>query len=206
VLGGQRAKRFGEPDRHDGAGCYQRCEALSGILRRGGGAPQRGVLSVRAPRQRTEAALSAVPTAVYAARYRNAISTAGAFIQRQTRVVQALAAGRGEDLFMANIRYGFDHCRLCGVPITPRRHDALTQWEEAQIKCKMPEKQWREEGFLAAPTKYQVFVSPSDGCCAKCGVEMAHRVAKYHLRGILSIALAVALAVFVSCVALYMRQ
>lgn len=107
---------------------------------------------------------------------------------------------------MASIRYGFDHCRLCGLPIKPRRHDALANWEEAQIKCAMPEKKWRQKGFLAAPTRYQIYIAPSDGCCAKCGQEMAHRVAKYHVRGILSIALSFVIFVFVSVVVIYMRQ
>jgi hypothetical protein len=107
---------------------------------------------------------------------------------------------------MPSIKYGFNHCRVCGVPIKPRRHDALEQWEEAQLKCKIPETEWRRQGFLAAPTRYQIHISPMDGCCAKCGQEVAHKVARYHVRGLLSIGLAVVIGVFVSVIVIYMRQ
>jgi hypothetical protein len=104
------------------------------------------------------------------------------------------------------IRYGYDHCRMCGIPIVIKRASALKQWENAQRKPPVPEKVWRDMGFLAAPTEFQMNTSPADGCCADCGMIMQHRKWHYHTRGVVLVAMCVIIAICISYVVLYMRH
>ncbi len=66
--------------------------------------------------------------------------------------------------------YGFDQCRMCGKKISIDDHITLQDWEMAQRRQLMPEKEWRRRGFLSAPTKWQLD-HPWVGCCPACGVK-----------------------------------
>jgi hypothetical protein len=104
------------------------------------------------------------------------------------------------------VRYGFDHCRMCGKPIVVHRHGTLPQWEQAQRKPLMPEKQWRAMGFLAAPTRLQLREVPADGCCPECGLKISKRAFKYHERGLIAIAITVSICWGIFYVISYMRH
>jgi hypothetical protein len=104
------------------------------------------------------------------------------------------------------MKYGFDHCRICGKPIAAGRADWLEQWEAAQRRPPIPETEWRKMGFLAAPTKFQLKIAPANGCCSDCGLVISHRTSRYHVRGIASILGVVAMTSFIAWVIFYMRQ
>ena len=104
------------------------------------------------------------------------------------------------------MKYGFDHCRVCGKPIAPRGQSKRDLWEAAQRKPPMPEKRWRALGFLAAPTAYQLNVDPADGCCADCGLAVSHRTSRFHVRGIASVVGTVTMGVAIAYIIFYMRQ
>jgi hypothetical protein len=104
------------------------------------------------------------------------------------------------------VRYGFDHCRVCGKPITVARHGSLANWEQAQRKPPMPEKQWRELGFLAAPTPLQMQAVPADGCCSDCGLKVMKRKWRYHERGVIVITATVIICWVIFFIISYMRH
>ncbi len=91
--------------------------------------------------------------------------------------------------------YGVDQCRVCGVPIKPHRPDEITDWLKAQKRPLIPEHEWRRRGFLAAPTREQLFL-PSAGCCQPCGERLLRKrsgLGKRLAVGALSAAAAVAI-------------
>jgi predicted nucleic acid-binding Zn ribbon protein len=104
------------------------------------------------------------------------------------------------------VRYGYDHCRVCGKPITVLRPGSLGKWEQAQRKPLMPEKQWRDMGFLAAPTQMQINSVPADGCCGDCGLKLTKRKWRYHERGALLIVVAVTICWVIFWIISYMRH
>ena len=75
--------------------------------------------------------------------------------------------------------YGVDQCRVCGTRISPRGPEAAEDQEKANRHCLMPEKEWRRRGFLCPPTKFQIYSSPADGCCAKCGMMVLRKHSKF---------------------------
>ena len=107
---------------------------------------------------------------------------------------------------MADIRYGYDHCRICGKSIRRRRPEGLEDWLEAQRKPPIPEAEWRRRGFLAAPTKFQLVQQPADGCCPDCGIKMTHKFARYTTRAVGVTIFGIVVAVIVSVIVLYVRQ
>jgi hypothetical protein len=75
--------------------------------------------------------------------------------------------------------YGVDQCRVCGTRISPKGPEAAEEQEKANRRPIMPEKEWRRKGFLAPPTKAQIYVDPSNGCCAKCGMMVLRKHSKF---------------------------
>jgi hypothetical protein len=60
--------------------------------------------------------------------------------------------------------YGVDECRRCGKPMRSRRDNPKA---DDTRPSRMPEAQWRAEGWLAEPTRAQQQY-PGIGCCADC--------------------------------------
>ena len=73
--------------------------------------------------------------------------------------------------------YGVDQCRVCGVKIPVRSPNDMAEWLEEQRNPKIPEKEWRRRGYLAAPTHTQRRM-PAYGCCPKCGLKEMNRKMK----------------------------
>ena len=92
--------------------------------------------------------------------------------------------------------YGIDQCRICGAPIRPKGPEAAEEQEKANRKCLMPEKEWRRRGFLAPPTRKQIYTDPSNGCCPKCGMMVLKTYSKFGLRTGLTALLFICLALF----------
>ncbi len=92
--------------------------------------------------------------------------------------------------------YGVDQCRVCGARIFPKGPETAELQTEANRKPQMPEKEWRRRGYLCPPTKFQIHVDPSNGCCHKCGMRELRKHSKF---GVItfSIAGAFLLVVFV---------
>jgi hypothetical protein len=65
--------------------------------------------------------------------------------------------------------YGVDQCRCCGILIKPKSPDQMQEYL-ASLKMKKPtmtEPEWRRAGYLAMPTKKQMW-RPDIGCCIVC--------------------------------------
>ena len=112
------------------------------------------------------------------------------------------APGIGPDQAQT-MTYGVDQCRMCGKPIPVLRPTAWREWEDAQRRPVVPEKEWRRLGMLGPPTRLQWRSNMADGCCTPCGVKLLHRRWRYGLRGVLSVAFFVGLAAVVSFIILY---
>jgi len=74
--------------------------------------------------------------------------------------------------------YGVDECRRCGKPMRSRRDNR----EQDDLRpSRIPEAEWRSEGWLAQPTRGQQ-LHPGRGCCAECKALILRRRWKPGLR------------------------
>jgi len=74
--------------------------------------------------------------------------------------------------------YGVDECRRCGTPMRARRDNPKA---DDQRPSRMTEAQWREQGWLAQPTRAQQ-LHPGIGCCSDCAALILRKRWKPGLR------------------------
>ena len=69
--------------------------------------------------------------------------------------------------------YGIDECRRCGKSMRPTGPAAWTRLETAKRRRPtMTPEQWKAEGWLAAPTPWQLS-HKLDGVCFECAPKIA---------------------------------
>jgi hypothetical protein len=97
--------------------------------------------------------------------------------------------------------YGLDECRVCGKPIKIYGPENLARYENDRARPPVwPEAKWREAGFKACPTRWQL-AHPADGCCSDCAIRLQMKQVAPLRKAAGLAACAVAMAAFVYVVA-----
>lgn len=94
---------------------------------------------------------------------------------------------------------------MCGVPISPDRREGIAEYEDAVRRPPMEEPEWRRQGFLAVPTRYQMSHQTS-GCCSDCAKKIIYRNWRPGARGIAWAAGFVAVMWLLSYVYIFARE
>lgn len=102
--------------------------------------------------------------------------------------------------------YGVDQCRVCGKPIIVNSPKSLEEQEQALRNPIVPEKVWRERGYLTPPTVRQWRGDPSLGCCLECGRREMRRKWKWSWRIGMMYAMLGALTVTIVVIVTFMRH